>query len=177
MDDMSYQDEQAMKERIGQLSEESRLEQGLSRPALAKKSGVSIKTIQTFELGQTWPQATRLRAITNALGWEARAVEKLLTSGAAPESVTVDDVRGNGWGAAVTRASDLSDEELLSELTMRMQMKNAELRGLKEDRRGEVVQLRPKRFDESLPHAAHPKINLDAHRYPDDLGEETQDPS
>lgn len=177
MDDMSYQDEQAMKDRIGQLSEESRIEQGLSRPALAKKSGVAVKTIQTFELGQTWPQATRLRAIANALGWKARAVEKILTSGAAPESVTIEDVRGSGWGAAATRASDLTDEELLSELTMRMQMKNAELRNLKEDRAGEVVQLRPKKFDEALPHAAHPKIDLDAKRYPDDLGEETQDPS
>lgn len=166
-----------MKKRIGELSAEERAEQTLSRPELAEKAGISIRTIQTFELGHTWPQSTRLRAITNALGWKPRAVEQLLTSGKDPAEVTLDDLRGNTWSKAASRASELSDEELLAELTLRMMTKNVELRNLKEDKGGKVVQLRPKRFDESQPHAAHPKINLDAHRYPDDLGEETQDPS
>lgn len=166
-----------MKKRIGELVAEERAEQKLSRPELADKAGIAIRTIQTFELGHTWPQSTRLRAITKALGWKSRAVEKLLTSGENPEDVTLDDLRGDGWATAASRASELSDEELLAELTMRMQMKNAELRNLKEDRAGDVVQLHPKKFDEALPHAAHPKIDLDAKRYPDDLGEEPQDPS
>jgi len=66
---MSYQELQ-MKKRISVLAKEARETSGLSSPALTERAGVATKTLYSFETRATWPQATRLAAIANALGWE-----------------------------------------------------------------------------------------------------------
>lgn len=164
--------EQATKRRIGELVTEATAELGLSRNELAKRAGVAVGTLYMLEAGKSWPQSATRRKITDALGWRPRAVQQLLDSERDPAGITLDDVRADAWDARPTPISDITDEALLAELTMRMQLKNQQLRKLQE--RDNVVPFgRP--FDESMPHAAHPDMERDADRYPVDLGEEPQD--
>lgn len=163
-----------MKRRIGELVSEATAQMGLSRNELAKRSGVAPNTLYAFEHGKSWPQPARMRAITDALGWRPRAVQQLLDSERDPKSVQLDDMREPNWGEGwpSRSATDLTDEELLAELTMRMRLKNQDLRKMREQ--SNVVPFgRP--FDEAQPHAAHPDMPRDADRYPVDLGEEPQD--
>ncbi|MFJ2619731.1 helix-turn-helix transcriptional regulator [Glutamicibacter sp. NPDC087344] len=170
---MSY-NEQMMKKRISALAKEAREIAGLSRPDLSKSAGVAVKTIYSFENADTWPQATRLAAISNALGWEYEKIERLLNSDRPPAEVTLQDLAGSPWEKnPVRNASDLSDEELLAELTFRFQQRNFELRQLR-DTQSNVTPLRPVEFNESMPHAAHPPLKLESSQY-DGLGEDPQD--
>ena len=170
---MSY-NEQMMKKRISALAKEAREVAGLSRPDLSKRAGVAVKTIYSFENADTWPQATRLAAISAALGWEYDKIERLLNSERPPAEVTLQDLAGSPWEKnPVRNASDLTDEELLAELTFRFQQRNFELRQLRNDQAHNVTPLRPVEFDESLPHAAHPPLKLETSQY-DDLGEDPQ---
>ncbi|MGO4297394.1 helix-turn-helix domain-containing protein [Glutamicibacter sp. MCAF14] len=169
---MSYQEQQLQK-RIGKLVTEARSALGMSRPKLAKESGVSLRTLHSFEHGETWPQSTTLKAISDALNWDMHRITRLLASTKTPDEVTLEDVEVDPWGKERPRyVSDLSDEELLAELTFRFHQRNAELRKLREPR-SNVTPLRPE-FNEALPHAAHPPLRMESSQY-DDLGEDPQD--
>lgn len=169
---MSYNELQ-MKKRISALAKEARETAGLSRPAMAERASISVKTIYSFENADTWPQATRLAAIARELGWEYDKIERLLNSERNPEEVTLNDLKGDPWANDRPRyVSDLTDEELLAELTFRFQQRNAELRKLREPK-SNVAPLRPA-FDESLPHAAHQPLRMESTQY-DSLGEDPQD--
>lgn len=168
---MSYNELQ-MKKRISALAKEARETAGLSRPAMAERASISVKTIYSFENADTWPQATRLAAISKALGWEYEKIERLLNSEREPSEVTLNDLQGDPWANDRPRyVSDLTDEELLAELTFRFQQRNAELRKLRQP--NNVTPLRPQ-FDETMPHAAHPPLRMETTQY-DGLGEDPQD--
>lgn len=170
---MSY-NEQQLQKRIGQLVTEARTNKGLSRPKLAAKAGIGLRTLHSFEHGETWPQSTTLKAISDALGWDMHRITRLIASEKLPTEVTLDDVEASTWGEGRPRyVSDLSDEELLAELTFRFQQRNFELRQLRNNKAHNVTSLRPVEFDESLPHAAHPPLRLETSQY-DDLGEDPQ---
>jgi len=168
---MSYNEIQ-LKKRISALAKEAREKSGLSRPALAERAGVSVKTIYSFETAATWPQATRLAAISKAIGWDYEKIERILNSERDPEELSLWDLKGDPWGDERPRhVSEFSDEELLMELTARFQQRNMEIRKLRSAQN--VVPLK-REFDESMPHAAHPAFRLDNSQY-DGLGEEPQD--
>ncbi len=123
---------------IGRLIKEERLAQGLSQVQLAKQAGTAIKTVRTLESGTRRTQEINQRKLEHALGWRAGSVSEVLKgkSNFAPDMITPDDMRSGEESrppgpprvsvpsAPVARASHLSDEELLAELTYRMMHRN-----------------------------------------------------
>lgn len=122
---------------IGRLIKEERLAQGLSQVQLAKQAGTAIKTVRTLESGTRRTQEINQRKLEHALGWRAGSVSEVLKgkSTFAPEMITPDDMRSGDEprqgppriavpAAPIARASHLSDEELLAELTYRMMHRN-----------------------------------------------------
>lgn len=171
---MSYNEIQ-MKKRISALAKEARETARLSRPAMAEQAGISTKTIYSFENGDTWPQATRLAAICKVLGWEYEKIDSLLRSEREPATLTLEELKADEWGQDRPRfVSDLTDEELLTELTFRFQKRNQEIRQLRESSSNVTPLHRSREFDESLPHAAHPGFRLESSQF-DGLGEDPQD--
>jgi len=113
------------------------LAQGLSQVQLAKQAGTAIKTVRTLESGTRRTQEINQRKLEHALGWRAGSVSEVLKgkSNFAPDMITPDDMRSGDESrpgpprvivpsAPVARASHLSDEELLAELTYRMMHRN-----------------------------------------------------
>lgn len=171
---MSYTEKELQK-RIGQLVTEARVKQGLSRPKLAEKAGIGLRTLHGFEHGETWPQATTLKAICDALAWDTHLIDRALKSGKAPAEIVADDLAVDPWANERPRfVSDLTDAELLSELTYRMRLREEELEQLRKTVNNVTPIRRTREFDESIPHAAHPGFRLETSQY-DDLGEEPQD--
>ncbi|MCT9870456.1 helix-turn-helix domain-containing protein [Paenarthrobacter aurescens] len=122
---------------IGRLIKEERLAQGLSQVQLAKQAGTAIKTVRTLESGTRRTQEINQRKLEHALGWRAGSVSEVLKgkSTFAPDMITPDDMRSGDEArqgpprvtvpaAPIARASHLSDEELLAELTYRMMHRN-----------------------------------------------------
>ena len=123
---------------IGRLIKEERLAQGISQVQLAKQAGTAIKTVRTLESGTRRTQEINQRKLENALGWRAGSVSEVLKgkSTFAPDQITHDDMRTTDGSrqassprmavpaASNARASHLSDEELLAELTYRMMQRN-----------------------------------------------------
>lgn len=122
---------------IGRLIKEERLAQGLSQVQLAKQAGTAIKTVRTLESGTRRAQEINQRKLEHALGWRAGSVSEVLKgkSTFAPDMITPDDMRNGDEtrpgpprvavpSAPIARASHLSDEELLAEITYRMMHRN-----------------------------------------------------
>ncbi len=123
---------------IGRLIKEERLAQGLSQVQLAKQAGTAIKTVRTLESGTRRTQEINQRKLEHALGWRAGSMSEILKgkSSFAPDQITPDDMRSSEDprqpsgprvtvpAAPIARASHLSDEELLAELTYRMMHRN-----------------------------------------------------
>ena len=169
---MSYNEKQLQK-RIGQLVTEARTAQGISRPKFAEKAGIGLRTLHAFEHGETWPQSTTLKAVCAALGWDMHLITRVLKSGKNPEEIHVADLEADPWTKDRPRyVSDLTDEELLAELTFRFHQRTAEVRQLRDAQKnqGNVTPM----FNEQMPHAAHPPLRLETSQY-DGLGEEPQD--
>ena len=104
---------------------------------LAKQAGTAIKTVRTLESGTRRTQEINQRKLEHALGWRAGSVSEVLKgkSNFAPDMITPDDMRSSDQprqtgvhiavpAAPIARASHLSDEELLAELTYRMMQRN-----------------------------------------------------
>ncbi|WP_284975815.1 helix-turn-helix transcriptional regulator [Arthrobacter sp. efr-133-TYG-104] len=122
---------------IGRLIKEERLAQGLSQVQLAKQAGTAIKTVRTLESGTRRTQEINQRKVEHALGWRPGSVADVLRgkSSFAPDMITPDDMRSGDEArpgparsavpsGRVARASHLSDEELVAELTYRMMHRN-----------------------------------------------------
>lgn len=111
-------------ETIGQLIQEGRKQQDLSRSALAKLSDIDRKTLQTMEEGTRQPYGHKLRRVELALGWRPGAIDGLRArlennmpvnlKMATAESDELADYPG------AIRAAHLTDEELAAELTYRL---------------------------------------------------------
>jgi transcriptional regulator with XRE-family HTH domain len=121
---------------IARLIKDARLETGVSQVAFAKEAGLDAKTYATMEKGTRVPTENSQRKVERALKWRAGSIKKVLDDAAdiPAGSVTVATMR-EGAGEAtwadldreetayregpVTRANQLTDEELLAELTYR----------------------------------------------------------
>lgn len=119
-----------MQRKITQLAEQARGKR--SRPEVVPLLGMSLGTYFNFEAGRVWPQAANLRKIEDAYGWQPGILTQLVGSDLDPAVVTLETLReGVGAAPAVSRAAELSLEELLAELVRRMgnlQDENSELR-------------------------------------------------
>jgi transcriptional regulator with XRE-family HTH domain len=128
--------EQEILETIGQLIKEGRLELGLAQKPFAIHSGVDTKTLATMEKGTRVAWETNQRKVETALGWRIGSIQKAIDdAGHIPfGTLTLASMKEGGgeptWqdlseeenGKAqgpVTRANQLSDEELLAELSYR----------------------------------------------------------
>ena len=74
------------------------------------------RSFYNWAAGRNAPQKAAHPVLEEALGWKQGAVQRILTD----EFVTESDVFQGDEDKAAKRASELSDEELLSEMTRRM---------------------------------------------------------
>jgi transcriptional regulator with XRE-family HTH domain len=65
------------REAVTRLVVSRRGELGLTQEALAIEAGVSHRTVQYLEAGETWPQPRTLAAIARALGLNADGLREL----------------------------------------------------------------------------------------------------
>lgn len=128
--------EQEALETIGRLIKEGRLARDLRQLPFAKLAGVDTKTLATMESGTRVAWETNQRKVEKALGWRAGSIQEVLDNAAdtPKESVTLASMEEGGTEASwqdldkeengsaeqpVTRASQLTDEELLAEISYR----------------------------------------------------------
>jgi len=114
---------------IGALVSKQRVELALSQKGLAALADVDVKTLRSLENGERWPQPINRYKIETALGWRQGAMDEIrdnddadptlanLKAGAHQHEEWPHDAE-----QPVKRASQLSDAELLSELTYRFNM-------------------------------------------------------
>jgi transcriptional regulator with XRE-family HTH domain len=128
--------EQEVLETIGQLIKEGRLEAGLAQKPFATRSGVDTKTLATMEKGTRVAWETNQRKVETALGWRIGSIQKAIDDarhipsgtltlasmkegGSEPSWQDLDEEETANKSGPVTRANQLSDEELLAELSYR----------------------------------------------------------
>jgi hypothetical protein len=111
----------AMQRKITQLAIQARGTR--SRPEIVQiLDGMSLNSYYNFENNRVWPQAGNLRKIENAYGWQSGILTELTAADIDPDTVTIETLE-HGLGSvrkAVSRASQLSDEELMFELMRRI---------------------------------------------------------
>jgi transcriptional regulator with XRE-family HTH domain len=132
--------------RIGLLIKEGRNKLGMSQVPFAEHAGVDAKTISSMERGKrvAWEQSQR--KVEAALGWRPGSIQEVLddAENIPITSLTLDSMlEGAGhatWfdldseealrrNGPVTRASQLTDEELLAELSYRFRNYKNRLNG------------------------------------------------
>jgi DNA-binding XRE family transcriptional regulator len=135
MDDEHVTEAEAL-EIIGRLIKEGRLEKDLRQLPFAKFAEVDTKTLASMEKGTRVAWETNQRKVEKALGWRTGAIQEVLDNAAdtPKESVTLESMKEGGsadtWQdladaetaraeQPVTRANQLTDEELLAELSYR----------------------------------------------------------
>lgn len=132
---------------IGRLVIEGRLDLELGQLPFSKVAKVDVKTLNSIETGKRAPRDVTQRKIEAALGWRAGSIQQILDEGehikldaltlsemteGAEEPTWQDldnDASHNGSGP-VKRASQLTDEELVAELSYRMRNYKDRLNGL-----------------------------------------------
>lgn len=131
---------------IGKLIIEGRAEMNINQRPFSQLAGVAIKTLAAMEKGQSLGWHTSRQKVEKALGWRVGAIQKVIDDAAhiPAESLTLA-VMKEGAGEAtwadlaaeedakrtspVTRASMLTDEELLAELAYRFHNYKVRLNG------------------------------------------------
>lgn len=124
---------------IGELIREARVTAGFTKRPFAQYAGINTRTLVSMEEGERVAWETNQRKVEDALNWRPGAIQEILNNATdiPPESVTMDYMRqGAGqetWqdiDAAesemikpVTRAGELSNEELIGELAYRLRNK------------------------------------------------------
>lgn len=132
---------------IGRLVVSARVQQGKTQVGLAKEAGVDVKTLRTLEGGDHLLQDTKLHAIEKVLGWRAMSIRQVwdVRDHIDLDSVTTDDMKlgsqHGGWGELaaeaskpVTKASQLTTEELVLDLLYRVRHYEVELSRMKAER-------------------------------------------
>ena len=124
-------DEEALK-RIGQLIRDARKHHGESMATLADRAGINSKTLWSAETGARFPHDVNQLKIERALGWREGSIAEAFRDREtlAPENLTLEWMQAGGdsasWGALaaqqngpLARAINLTDEELLAEISYR----------------------------------------------------------
>lgn len=118
---------------IGQLIVNARVEQKKSQLGFSKEAGIDVQTLRSIEKGIRLPLDVNQGKIERALGWRAGAIREVWEDREHTPAAkfTLDEMRrGAGestWqeldeehnGGPVMKASLLSDEELLAEISYR----------------------------------------------------------
>ena len=124
---------------IGELIREARVTAGFDKRPFSQYAGINPRTLASMEEGDRVAWETNQRKVEDALNWRIGAIQEILNNATdiPPESVTMDFMKqGAGqetWKdldaeeveeiKPVTRAGELSNEELIGELAYRLRNK------------------------------------------------------
>lgn len=119
-------------EHIGALIQLARMDVQKSQIAFAKEIDLNVQTLRTMERGDRMVQSVAQSKVEKGLGWRTGAIREVWEEreNLTPEQVTLEEMRRgageqtfqeieNGSNRPVMKASLLSDEELLAELSYR----------------------------------------------------------
>lgn len=120
-------------EAVGNLIQTARMEMQISQIQFADRVGVNVQTLRTMERGGRITQSVAQAKVEKGLGWRTGAIKDVWEDREhlTPEAVTLEEMRRGAGEASfqdletsrnespVTKASHLSDEELLAELSYR----------------------------------------------------------
>jgi DNA-binding XRE family transcriptional regulator len=132
---------------IGRLVIDGRLELGMGQLPFAKLTKVDVKTLNSIETGRRAPRDVTQRKIEMALGWRAGSIQQVLDEGehikhealtlkemadgaGEPTWQELDTSPSHHYSGPVKRASQLTDEELLAEVSYRFRNYKDRLNGL-----------------------------------------------
>lgn len=125
-------------EALGRLITEAHKDRYPSRRQFAIATGIDVKTITTAERGERELHPNSQRKIEQALGWRKGSIEEVWEHRGEIDlaALTVEEMqRGAGTvtpaenDAVASRASQLTDEELLAELSYRFRNYKVRLNG------------------------------------------------
>lgn len=128
---------------IGHLIQNARMEMQISQIAFADRIGLNVQTLRKMERGDGLAQSVAQGKVEQGLGWRTGSIRQIWNDRAdlTADHVTMDEVkRGadeesfreierNGNHSPVMKASLLSDEELLAELSYRFRNYKVRLNG------------------------------------------------
>ena len=118
---------------IGKLIQNARMELPTSQIAFAEQVSLNVQTLRTMERGDRLVQDVAQAKVEKGLGWRTGSIAEIWAEreDLVAENVTLDEMRRgageatfqeiekNGSESPVMKASMLSDEELLAELSYR----------------------------------------------------------
>ena len=118
---------------LGNLIQTGRVELGRSQNMFAKDINLNVQTLRTMERGDRLVQDLAQSKVEKGLGWRIGAIREVMEDHEhlTPEQITMDELRrgagettfqeieNGGDKSRVIKASHLSDEELLAELSYR----------------------------------------------------------
>lgn len=97
----------------------------MGREPFAEEVGVAASTIKTFEFGRTEPNQISKPKIEHALGWKHGVIQDVLEAAEAgqahPDDIDMEYMDGREIPEPASRAAELDDVELLTEIIRRME--------------------------------------------------------
>jgi len=128
---------------LGHLIQIARAELQRSQNMFAKDVGLNVQTVRTMERGDRMVQDLAQAKVEKGLGWRTGAIREVFEDheNLSPDQVTLEemrrgagepsfqDIENGGDKSHVTKASHLSDEELLAELSYRFRNYKYRLNG------------------------------------------------
>lgn len=133
--------------KIGRLVASARVQEGKTQVVFAKEAGIDVKTLRTLETGDRLLHDTKLWAVEKVLGWRVMSIRQVWDrrNDIDLEALTTDDMKlgasQESWdeldaetGQPVTKASQLTTEELLMELQYRVRHLTVEVSKLRDGR-------------------------------------------
>lgn len=120
--------------RLGELVDEQLHLNLESRRRFCIRTGTNEGTLAAFVRGNRSPTRATIRSISGGLGWSWNQVEKALPGDLDPQAISLSDVKPPPASDPLPSPSvtDLSDAELLMEVTRRIAARNSTIRELKD---------------------------------------------
>jgi DNA-binding XRE family transcriptional regulator len=130
-------------EHIGNLIQVARMQLPKSQIAFSKMISLNVQTLRTMEKGERLVQSVAQAKVENGLGWRIGSIREVWEErgNLSSEQVTLEEMRrgageasfqdleNGSAGSPVMKASLLSDEELLAEISYRFRNYKVQLNG------------------------------------------------
>jgi DNA-binding XRE family transcriptional regulator len=130
-------------EHIGTLIQVARMQLPKSQIAFSKTISLNVQTLRTMEKGERLVQSVAQAKVENGLGWRIGSIREVWEDreNLSSEQVTLEEMRrgageasfqdleNGSTGSPVMKASLLSDEELLAEISYRFRNYKVQLNG------------------------------------------------
>lgn len=109
-----------------ELTNRARLARGLSLATMAEETRASIHTINRFERGETTPSRLTREKLEHYFGWQAGLLTQIIDSDTPWQVADIDEL------TTTLPEAQLSDDQLLWEITQRLQTKDDRIHHLEE---------------------------------------------